>query len=292
MSIVKSLSVGNGDMFYIKHNSDNFTIIDCSLDESNKRRILKEINKEREGKGITRFISTHPDQDHISGLDYLDTELELLNFYCVKNEASKEDETDDFEKYCELRDSKKAYNISKGCQRKWMNQKDEERGSSGINIHWPVVSNQYFKDALQIAKDGGSPNNISSIIEYTLNGGVNILWMGDLETEFLENIEDELTLPKVDILFAPHHGRYSGKVPESILEKLDPKIIIIGEAPSKHIDYYDGYNTITQNSAGDITLDCVTGKVHIYVSKENYSVDFLDNESMSDFDYYIGTLNV
>ena len=26
MSIVKSLSVGNGDMFYIQHNSDNFTI--------------------------------------------------------------------------------------------------------------------------------------------------------------------------------------------------------------------------------------------------------------------------
>ena len=31
MSIVKSLSVGNGDMFYIQHNSDNFTVIDCFL---------------------------------------------------------------------------------------------------------------------------------------------------------------------------------------------------------------------------------------------------------------------
>ena len=29
MSIVKSFSVGNGDMFYINHGSDNFTIIDC-----------------------------------------------------------------------------------------------------------------------------------------------------------------------------------------------------------------------------------------------------------------------
>jgi hypothetical protein len=29
MSIVKSFSVGDGDMFYIKHNSDNFTTIDC-----------------------------------------------------------------------------------------------------------------------------------------------------------------------------------------------------------------------------------------------------------------------
>jgi hypothetical protein len=35
MSIVKSLSVGNGDMFYIQHGSDNFTIIDCCLSDDN-----------------------------------------------------------------------------------------------------------------------------------------------------------------------------------------------------------------------------------------------------------------
>lgn len=30
MAIVKSLAVGNGDMFYIQHGSDNFTTIDCN----------------------------------------------------------------------------------------------------------------------------------------------------------------------------------------------------------------------------------------------------------------------
>jgi hypothetical protein len=30
MNTVKSYSVGNGDMLYIKHNSDNFTIIDVA----------------------------------------------------------------------------------------------------------------------------------------------------------------------------------------------------------------------------------------------------------------------
>ena len=58
MSIIKSLSVGNGDMFYIKHGSDNFSIIDCSLNETNKTRIVNEIITESKGKGITRFIST------------------------------------------------------------------------------------------------------------------------------------------------------------------------------------------------------------------------------------------
>lgn len=293
MSIVKSLSVGNGDMFYIKHNSPNFSIIDCCMDDSNKVRIVNELKRESQNAEIVRFISTHPDDDHIKGLDYLDSQMSIVNFYCVKNEATKEDETTDFEKYCELRDSeKKSFYIEKGCSRKWMNLGDEVRKPSGINILWPILTNQFFTDALKIAKDGGSSNNISPIIKYSLENGATILWMGDLETEFMENIEDDLDLPKVDILFAPHHGRDSGKVPESLLQAMEPKIIIIGEAPSENINYYANYNTITQNSAGDITLDCDTKKVHIYVSEKNYLVDFLGDDNMSVFNYYIGTLNL
>ena len=43
MSIIKSLSVGNGDMFYIKHGSSNFTIIDCNMDDTNREMITDEI---------------------------------------------------------------------------------------------------------------------------------------------------------------------------------------------------------------------------------------------------------
>lgn len=292
MSIVKSISVGNGDMFYIKHGSDNFTIIDCSLSDDNYKRIVDEIIQESQEKQISRFISTHPDDDHIRGLAYLNSRKEILNFYCVKNEATKEDETDDFNFYCELRDSSKAFYIEKGCSRKWMNISDETRGQAGINILWPNTNNAHFKEALEAAKNGESPNNISPIIQYRLANGATILWMGDLETEFMENIKDELDLPKVNILFAPHHGRDSGTIPSDLLEKMNPDVIVIGEAPSENINYYEGYNTITQNTAGDITFDCVISKVHIYTSNEDYSVDFLDDEGMTTFDYYLGTLNL
>src|SRR5258708_7106836 len=107
MSRIKSFSVGNGDMFYIDHNSDNFTIIDCCLclDDDTTESILTEIPNLSNKKGITRFISTHPDDDHIRGLDLLDDKINILNFYCVKNTATKSDETNSFIKYCELRDS-------------------------------------------------------------------------------------------------------------------------------------------------------------------------------------------
>ena len=45
MSIIKSISVGNGDMFYIKHCSSNFTIIDCNMDETNKKEITEKLQK-------------------------------------------------------------------------------------------------------------------------------------------------------------------------------------------------------------------------------------------------------
>jgi len=293
MSLVKSLSVGNGDMFYIKHGSDNFSIIDCCMDDSNKDRIVNELKRESKNKGITRFISTHPDGDHIRGLDYLDSQMSIVNFYCVKNKATKDDETTDFEKYCELRDSdKKSFYIENGCIRKWMNQEGDGRESSGINILWPVPSNKYFKAALKAAKEGESPNNLSPIIKYSLQDGTTILWMGDLETDFMENIKDDLDLPNVNIFFAPHHGRKTGTIPTELLEAMNPDIIIIGEADSEHLNYYNSYDTITQNRAGDIILDCITNKVHIYVESDTYSVDFLDDENMSGYDNYLGTLNL
>lgn len=114
--------------------------------------------------------------------------------------------------------------------------------------------------------------------------------MGDLETEFMEAIEHELTFPTVDLLFAPHHGRDSGRIPSSMLEKISPKIIIVGEAACEHLHYYPGYNTITQNSAGDILFECVDGVVHIFTSNE-YSVDYLEDQGRTwPGYYYLGSL--
>jgi hypothetical protein len=86
--------------------------------------------------------------------------------------------------------------------------------------------------------------------------------------------------------------RRTGRIPKSILDKLKPKIIVIGEAATEHLDYYTGYNTITQNSAGDVIFECRESKIHIFTSKE-YKADYLDDEEWSlNGHYYIGTLNL
>lgn len=293
MSRIKSFSVGNGDMFYIEHNSDNFTTIDCCYeDEESRDQNFEEVKEKSSKKGITRFISTHPDEDHIKGIEIFCDKVGIINFYVVKNEATKSDETDSFKKYCELRDdTKKAFYVYEGCSRLWMNQTNEERSSAGISFLWPDRNNSDFIEALSKAKDGEAFNNISPIFTYSVNNGVKAMWMGDMETDFLDRIKDSVEWPEIDILFAPHHGRKSGKVSSDVLEKLDPQIIVIGKAPSKNLDYYSHYNTITQNSAKDITFECNDSRIHVYVSDYNYSVSYLEDDKAYDtsIGHYIGS---
>lgn len=295
MSIVKSYSVGNGDMYIIQHNTDNFTTIDCCYsDDKNREEIYKEIEFLMKGKSISRFISTHPDDDHIRGLKFYNDKFGIVNFYCVENKATKTDETDDFKIYCKLRDDAKIpFYLYKGCKRKWMNEESDERKSSGINIKWPELDNPDFKSELENASKGLSPNNICPIIEYSMENSGKFLWFGDLETTYLEKIDKSVKYGNPDVIFAPHHGRKSGRIPSEILKKINPKIIVIGEAPSEDIEYYKDYKRILQNSAKDITFNLVSGYIHIYVSSESYTVDFLENLKLKD-DYgrYIGSLKV
>ncbi len=291
MSTVFSYAVGNGDMFSIRHNVDSFTIIDCSLPQDDQKWVLDALKDQSKDKNISRFISTHPDQDHLKGLVFLDENMPICNFYCVANEATKDDETEDFKRYCKLRDGDKAFYLYKDRKRKWLNVNDDERGSAGLHILWPDTANADFKAELKNVEKGESPNNISPIIKYRVTDSGSFLWMGDLETDFMGKIESSVNWPKVEILFAPHHGRASGKIPETILSAMDPSIIIIGEAPSKHLNYYGEYNTITQNSAGTMRFECKSGYVDIYVSNENYSVDFLKHDGSIN-KYYLGTLEV
>jgi beta-lactamase superfamily II metal-dependent hydrolase len=262
------------------------------LSAENADEIIGELSQASSGKGVVRFICTHPDEDHFGGIHLLDDAMPIANFYVVKNQAVKAEQTDSFKRYCALRDGDKAFYIHRGCSRKWMNMGDEDRGPAGIEILWPDMSNPHFKEALAACNAGESYNNTSAVVQYSIVNGASFLWLGDLETEFMENIADSISLSKTTVVFAAHHGRDSGKIPHSWLEKLDPQIIVIGEAPSRHLNYYRGYKTITQNMAGDITMDCDGNKVHFYVSNEAGVQNVLLNENQSKYPNYIGSITV
>jgi beta-lactamase superfamily II metal-dependent hydrolase len=292
MATVKSFAVGVGDMFYIRHGSDSFTVIDCDLGEDNAEEIIADVKSASAGKGIFRFICTHPDEDHFGGLHVLDDAHPIANFYCVKNQATKDEDTESFKRYCTLRDGSKAFFLQKGCTRKWLNQSDDERKGAGIHCLWPDISNSHFKEALASCDAGESYNNTSAVIRYRASDWISFMWLGDLETQFMEDIVDSIELEPTTVVFAAHHGRSSGKIPDSWLEQIKPKVIVLGEAPSRHLHYYTGYETLTQNSAGHITLVTEGANLHVYVSSEDYECTWLDNLALENLNdaRYLGTL--
>src|SRR5260370_4379399 len=158
-----------------------------------------------------------------------------------------------------------------------MNKANDERCSAGLHVLWSILNNDYFLTELENSKKGLTPNNISPIITYKLEGGATFAWMGDLETEMMDNIITEIKLPKVDVLFAPHHGRNSGTVPEYWLDQMNPEVIVIGEAPEEHLAEYQDYNTVRQNETGNINFYLETGKVDIFVENPAYTASFLTN---------------
>lgn len=318
MSIVKSFSFPEGeirgDMFYIKHGSNNFTVIDCYLKDkggrnARKNEIINEIKRESAGR-ICRFISTHPDNDHIVGIESLNDEWEILNFYAVANNHPCDKDDKSLTHYQWLL-ANKNFAIERGINRMWLNNSDknspDDNGSSGINFQWPDLNNEKFKEALELVSNGQKVNNICPIFTYSIEDGATYMWMGDLETEMQQAYYDEFKddIPQIDILFQPHHGRKSGAVPDALLNALNPKLIIIGNAPSDYIDYGDSRQTITQNTAGDIFFNNEGNEVHVYTKNKidnkptclktnNGKGNILRNVSgffVVDW-YYVGTLTI
>ena len=318
MSIVKSFSFPDGDirgdMFYIEHCSNNFTVIDCYLIDGNginnrKDEIIDEIKRKSKGR-ICRFISTHPDNDHIRGIEFLDNEWGIDNFYAVSNDLP-EDKTDISLTHYQKLLANKNYPIKRGISRKWLNESNKnsqnDNGSSGLFFHWPDLSNEKFKDALLFVSKGKKVNNICPIFTYKITDGPTYMWMGDLETDLQQAYYDEFKndIPKVDILFHPHHGRKSGTIPNELMDALRPQLIIIGNAPSEYIDYGNSRQTITQNTAGDICFVNEGYEVHVYTKNniDNKPSCLKPKQGKTDITnvergylnvdwYYVGTLTI
>lgn len=309
MSVVKSYSFPDGDirgdMFYIKHNSDNFTVIDCYLKEGDDRscrkdKILEEIAEASSNRTIHRFISTHPHNDHILGIEALNAQEEIINFYAVENDIPADMEDDSLTKYLEIKAAKNTP-IVEGLRRCWLNQEDDAkvRGSSGITFLWPKTNVAEFKDALEVVRKGGNPNNISCVFTYSIDDGATYMWMGDMHTDmqevFLREMKDELG--PIDILFHPHHGRKTSAPPKELLDILNPKIIVISNAPADDLNYDDPDRTITQNRAGDVVFVNEGDYVHVYTANEYDEAPkclkkLKDKKDSAKYGHYIGSLKM
>lgn len=314
MATIHFLNVLEGDCNIIQHDTGRVTVMDISNgynDEDTDEEKAVKASKEREemlnrsfvpsdkknyhqkkdpdnpiqylknklkDKNIFRFIISHPDMDHLDGIKDLYDEFAIANTWDTDNDKSIDlngffagYNKEDWKFYTNLRAGKypntKRLTYFAGANNLYFNEDD-------INILCPTSG---------LVKQGNETedyNDSSYAILFTppKKGGNKwkILLAGDTHDDsweyILRNHKSEVS--KIDILFAPHHGRDSNRNYD-FLDTLKPTITLMGNASSKHLAYtsYSGIR-ITNNQAGYVILDTTPDYIEIFVKNFEFAKDF------------------
>ena len=214
-----------------------------------------------EYKDIFRFIITHPDMDHMTGLYRLHEQepvKDIWNFWHTGYEDFNLADTDwsdsygyderDWETYKELRTST---NLPKALKK--------QRGSTGefwtedgIEIWAPTPE----LEKLAIEKD--KPNIISMVLKISYQDRSIMLGGDATSEETWPTIWPYTPMSNIDILKASHHGRKSGYYQKAV-EEMAPKLTITSVGNERKHDATENYRkysdyTVSLRKSGDITV--------------------------------------
>jgi competence protein ComEC len=305
MATVHFLNVNPGDCTIIRHNSGRVTMVDIcdgNLDQLAKLQMLVVKATRPRGDfrmrdyptnpiayarsiGITqifRFILTHPDMDHMDGLNALLDQIGIEVFWdtglvrerpkfgdcCAYNEA-------DWDRYEALRAGDEpgvvTLNNLAGARFPFANMSgDGSRGGDGLYILAPN------KGLVETAANGGDINDSSYVLLYRSSGG-RVLITGDADDATWEYVLEHHSDDVRDcaVMIAPHHGRDSGRCYD-FLDHIQPKLTLFGNAPSEHMAY-DAWNSrgldfVTSNQAGNMVLETDSDSIRVYIENENFAV--------------------
>ena len=299
MGVVHFLNVNEGDCTWIQHLSGHNTVIDVSngnadvnlnqvfkiYEQGNHRQKEHPVNpieylKDFDVSTIFRFILTHPDMDHMDGIENLFNKFEVVNFWDTNNNKQITEKSDwgrykkeDWDFYQKIRKSDsepKVLHLLAGSHGQYYNEDENgESGADGLYILAPT------SELIKEANDTEEYNKCSYVILYRVENK-KIIFSGDSEEKtwdyIMENHEAEVR--DIDVLIAPHHGRKTGGN-KDYLDVLNPKLTLFGNAKSEYLDYGSwnrrGLDHITNNQGGCIILDANTRGIDVYVTYDVFA---------------------
>lgn len=316
MGIFHFLNVLEGDCSFIQHPSGHKTIIDVNnayLEEetTNEAELVKSLKEALRVRGnfnqkrhpvnpisyiqsfgvssVFRFILTHPDMDHMGGIEKFFQVFDPTNFWDTDNTKEIDFDSDspynkeDWDFYTNIRDknpenSPKRLVLYSNSRGMYYNVDSEgNSGGDGLYILSPTP------DLINQANDSGDYNDASYVIRYKSHGGT-ILFSGDSHDKTWEYIleEHEDTVQNTDILIAPHHGRKSDRSYD-FLDVVNPKLTFFGNARSEDLAYNAwrsrNLSFITNNQANCMIVDTNHIPMKLYVTHKPFAESVNSNTS-------------
>lgn len=198
---VHIIDVGQGDSILIRTASNKNILVDAGNEEA--EHTVYSYLKRRGINYIDVLIATHPDTDHIGGMDYIIDKIKIGNFFMSNCKS-------DAESYYNLIDSCRENNVKIDFLSKGDKLKIDD--STSIDVLQPSTITD--------------KNNLNSIVFLLDYKGYTFLFTGDAEEENESEILSSYNLSNIDFLKAGHHGSSSSSSPEFI-ERLKPSAVAI-----------------------------------------------------------------
>lgn len=213
-------------------------------------------------RDIFRFVCTHPDMDHISGLHRLHRkeQIGIVNFWDSEHTFEKSDE--EFE------------NQSKYDKKDWHTYQEIRKSESMPKVLWLErhAENQFYaddgiyllastKELKKAAHEKDEPNHLSYVLMIKY-GKSKVVLGGDATTEVWQDILDEFgkEFLKSSVLQASHHGRENGYHEEAV-KAISPIFTIVSVGKKPETDVSNKYRKNSQyvwstRWKGNIILTC------------------------------------
>jgi competence protein ComEC len=243
------INVGKGNCTVIDFPSGHLTVIDTdnsrNTDENDLTDPIDFIKKQYPNRDIFRLIITHPDMDHLSGMEEIAENFKIYNFWDTENNKTLTQADLDKAPYYEKEDWKTYQKFRKStenpkCLNLYRNGNGDYWNSDNIKILSPS------KALVKKANDSGKYNHLSYVISINYNG-TKILLGGDATIAAWTEIFEELGKDalKADIFLAPHHGS-TYNVNKDVFQHIDPKYVVVSVI--KKVEYdYAYYSTLAKN---------------------------------------------
>lgn len=197
--------VGAGDSMYMRLPNGKNVLVDGGLASEGDKIVSKLRNQDV--KTIHYLISTHPDADHVGGLQSVFENMDVKRFYYP-----------DDVKY----DTQTAKNVmrlarAEGCEMINPNSGDKFFGGNGCTVKFVHSKTDYTAD---------NEDSLALFINYSK---LQVLVAGDNEKGSQEAIEKH----NVDIMQLPHHGsKYATST--AFTEKFDPEYVVVSTDGHKY----------------------------------------------------------
>lgn len=201
---VHFINVGEADAILVRTGDANM-LIDAGESSAGKAvaQYLQNLNIDT----LEYLIATHPDQDHIGGMDTVVKRFAVRNFYMTEF----------------VKDSKHYVNLMEALAEQNLVRTVPRPGADNDSFMLGQARCQILAPLAEYEKSGS--NNSSIVIRMTFGETV-FLFMGDTEKESEEDILARYPDLRADVLKVAHHGR-SGSTRKDFVKRVKPSWSVI-----------------------------------------------------------------